>query len=271
MQCGFKLNKSGELAFLTIPGFTETGLVNHCFSTRLGGVSSGRLKWLNLGFSKGEDKVIVSKNYELLCSTVGINYKDLVASDQVHGDVIYVANEHDRGKGITKTSDIKQVDAIITNKRKVPIITYYADCVPLFFLDTVNKAIGLCHSGWRGTIKQIGRKTAEKMFEVFGTTPKNLLVGIGPSVGQCCYEVDELVIEQLTKSFSYWRDLVKPQSNERWRLDLWETNKRMLLEVGVKSENITLSGLCTACHSNLFYSYRKEGATGSLASIIELK
>jgi YfiH family protein len=271
MQLRFMLNRSKNLVYLTIPSFSETGLVNHCFSTRLGGESTGKLKSLNLGFYKGEDRVTVLKNHDLLCSAVGIDYKNLVLSDQVHGDTVYVADEDDRGKGITKPSDIKQVDAIITNKRKVPLITYYADCVPLIFLDPVNKAVGLCHSGWRGTVKQIGRKTVERMADIFRTDPKHLLVGIGPSIGKCCYEVDEPVIKELKKSFDCWNELVEARSDGKWQLDLWKTNKFILLNSGVKEENITLSGYCTACHLDLFYSYRKEGVTGSLASVIELR
>ncbi|MDI3534308.1 MAG: purine-nucleoside/S-methyl-5-thioadenosine phosphorylase / adenosine deaminase [Thermosediminibacterales bacterium] len=272
MESGFLLRRKGKIHYLTIPPFDKTGIVDHCFTTRLGGVSEGVYSQLNLGFKRGDDQQKVLKNYELICSAIGINYKDLVCSDQIHGDKVYVATEKDKGKGIVRESDIIGVDALITNKPGVPLITYYADCVPIFILDPVKKAIGLCHAGWRGTVQKIGQKTILKMEQVFETRPSDCLVGIGPSIGQCCYEVDAPVIARLKESFSNWREMVIEKSEGKWNLDLWKANKYQLEEIGVVESNITVSGLCTSCRNDLFYSYRKEkGVTGSLAAIIQLK
>ena len=272
MKIGFNIKTRGKLKYLTIPAFEETGLVNHCFTTRLGGVSESQYRSLNLGLFRDDNRAKVLENYRRICEAIEVNYKDLVLSDQVHGDRIRVVIQEDKGKGITKKSDIIKVDGLVTNEPKVPLITFYADCVPLFFLDPIKKVIGVSHAGWRGTVKKIGVKTLLTMEKVFGCDASECLVGIGPSIGQCCYEVDEPVIDEFRKSFQCWSGFVKYKGEGKWDLDLWKANVYQLKEVGVKDDNITLSGLCTSCRNDLFYSYRKDkGKTGSLAAIIELR
>lgn len=267
----FKLNYKGKLAYLTIPSFEETELVQHGFSTRLGGVSQLPYQSLNLGFKREENRANVIENYRLFCDALGINPENLVASDQVHKDHIHVATFMDRGKGIFKSSDIKSIDALITRDRQVALVTYYADCVPLFFLDIKTPAVGLAHAGWRGTVRKIGQKTVLKMMKEFGSLPENILVGIGPCIKSCCYEVDEPVVEVIKKAFTYWDELILETETGKWMLDLVLTNKKQLEEVGISPQNITESGFCTSCNNDLFFSYRKEkGKTGSLAAVIQL-
>ncbi|SHM07246.1 conserved hypothetical protein [Caldanaerovirga acetigignens] len=269
---GFELRKKGDVEFLIIPSFEETGLVRHAFSTRRGGFSVNHCESLNLGFNKGDDRQIVLKNYEVFCDAVGIKMENLVASNQVHESEIYVAGKEDRGKGILIKSDITGKDALITREKEVALVTYYADCVPLFLLDPITPAVGLVHAGWRGTVKKIGMKTVKKMIEVFNTPVGKLLCGIGPCIAGSCYEVDDNVVEKFKDAFEYWKTLVKYKGNGRWLLDLVKANKMQLEDMGVNPENITVSGLCTHCCSDLFYSYRRDkGVTGSLAAVIELK
>ncbi len=139
----FRIHREGDLVYLTIPAFDETGLVNHCFSTKLGGVSEGIYESMNVAFGRGDSDANVKKNLEILCEAVGIDAKDLVFSDQVHEDLIMIVGERDRGKGIVRKSDIIGVDGIMTDAKKVPLHTTYADCVPLYFLDPVKKVIAL--------------------------------------------------------------------------------------------------------------------------------
>lgn len=267
----FKLNYKGTIAYLTIPSFEETGLVKHGFSTRLGGVSSPPYHELNLGFKKEDDRKNVLENYRLFCEALDINQENLVASDQVHKDKIHVVTFEDRGKGIFKESDIKSTDSLITKDRQVALVTYYADCVPLFFLDVKTPAIGLTHAGWRGTVSKIGQKTVLKMMKEFGSIPKNILVGIGPCIKICCYEIDEPVVENIKRAFSYWDELIQERGKGKWMLDLVLVNKKQLEEVGISPENITESGFCTSCNNDLFFSYRKDkGQTGSLAAVLQL-
>lgn len=267
----FNLNYKDSLAYLTIPSFEKTGLVKHGFSTRLGGVSKFPYQELNLGFKKDDDKINVLENYRLFCNALGINPENLVTSDQIHKDKIYVATIKDKGKGIFKNSDIKGIDALITRDRKVALVTYYADCVPVFFLDVKTPAIGLAHAGWRGTVSKIGQKTVIKMMKEFGSLPENILVGIGPCINSCCYEVDTPVVNSIKNAFVYWEKLIKECGKGKWMLDLVLANKKQLEEVGINPLNITESGFCTSCNNDLFYSYRKDkGTTGSLAAILQL-
>jgi polyphenol oxidase len=244
----FKINRSKELVYLTIPAFEETEMVKHCFTTRQGGISQG------------------------VCSAIGINYKDLVFSNQVHGAEVRVILEADKGKGITKPSDIKNVDALITNVVGVPLITFYADCVPVFILDPVNKAVGLAHSGWKSTTLKIAVKTIEKMSEIYGTRPVDCLIGIGPSIEMSCFEIKEDTADLFKLNFNNWGEFMKQKDEEHYNADLWLAIKLMLRSIGVLEENISISGLCTCCNEDLFFSHRRDkGNTGSLSAIIELK
>lgn len=268
---GFRLHRKGKLAYLTIPAFENTGLVKHGFSTRLGGYSTGPYESLNLGFKRADDKNRVINNYKVFCKAIDIDFKNLVASDQIHKDVIYKVTYEDRGKGIYRDSDIQAVDALITREKNVALVTYYADCVPLFFLDTKTPAIGLAHAGWRGTVQKIGQKTLREMKKQFGTQPRDVLIGIGPCINKCCYEVDQPVIDKFKQAFSYWDKLVEYKGNGKWMLDLLLANKSLLKDVGINSTQITTSDYCTSCFNDLFFSYRKDqGKTGSLAAIIQL-
>lgn len=263
--------EAGELVYFTIPFFNKTGQVKTCFSTRCGGVSSGRIKGLNLGPTRDDSSKNVIKNYEILCSALNIDIENLVLTHQVHGKVVRNVGRDDRGKGILRPSDIVEVDGLVTNEKDVVLTTFHADCVPLFFLDPKKKCIGLCHSGWRGTVAGIGRETLLKMTECYGTDPEDVLAAVGPSICRDCYEVDRLVIDKLKKAFNYWRDLVTPVGKDKYLFDLQMTNQRLLAEAGILEKNIITSGLCTRCMEDLFYSYRREGKNaGSLVAIIQL-
>lgn len=268
----FSLNNKNSLAYLTIPSFEETGLVKHGFSTRLGGVSKPPYQTMNLGLKKEDDKKSVLENYRIFCEALNINLENLVASDQVHKDKIYTAGTRDRGKGILRDSDIIGMDAMITKDREVALVTYYADCVPIFLLDTKTPAVGVAHAGWRGTVSKIGQKTLLKMMEVFGSLPENMLIGIGPCINSCCYEVDAPVVNCIKRAFTYWDELIEAKGDGKWMLNLVLTNKRQLEEVGIEPSQITISGFCTSCRNDLFFSYRADkGKTGSLAAVIQLQ
>ena len=247
-------------------------LVKHCFTTRQGGVSQGIYNNLNTSLTKSDLRENVLGNLERVCSAIEVDYKKLVFSHQVHGDTIRVVTEEDIGKGITIQSDIKSVDALITNVAGVPMITFYADCVPVFILDPVNKAVGLAHSGWKGTTFKIAVKTIQKMSEVYGTNPKDCLVGIGPSIEMKCFKIKEDAAALFKQSFNNWEVFMNKIDEEHYTADLWLAIKQMLMSIGVQEENITTSGLCTYCNEDLFFSHRRDkGSTGSLSSIIELR
>lgn len=272
-ESGFLLDKSSTLPFYSIPAFTASDLVTHGFTTRDGGVSTGSYAALNLGLHVGDDPGKVLENRRRASEALGMELERLVAGQQVHGDQVAVITQEHLGRGgASMDTALAGIDALITNVPGVPLSSYYADCVPLFFLDPANKAVALAHAGWKGTVMGIGAKTVQYMQRYYGSKPQEILVGIGPSVGRCCYQVDRPVMDKLSSSFSYWQQLVTPLKDEKWMLDLWETNRRVLLEAGVEENNITTAAVCTACHSDIFFSYRAaSGWTGRMAALIMIK
>lgn len=268
----FIKNKDRDLVYYTIESFEKTDLVKHGFSTRLGGVSSGDLKSLNLGVKKKDTRENILENYKRFTNSLGIDIDNLVFTDQVHKDKVIEVDERDRGKGLTLESDIRDTDGFITDKKGVALVTFHADCTPLFFLDPVHKAIGLAHAGWKGTISRIGEKTIEKMIRAYASEPKDILVGIGPSICGCCFEVGEEVIDSVKENFKNAEKYFYKKNNGKFMLDLWSVNRDQFLEMGVLEENITESKTCTKCSKDIFFSHRGDkGKTGSLAAIMELK
>lgn len=272
MTGGFAVRRRGPIQFLVIPAFEATGLVVHAFTTRMGGFSSAPYRSLNMALHVGDDRRSVCFNRALVCRALDIDLTHLVTCRQVHGDVVRVVQEEDRGSGALEEAGLPEADALVTGCSGVPLASFYADCVPLFILDPVRRVVALAHAGWKGTVLRIGGKVVEVMAERFGSRPGDCLAGIGPAIGPCCYEVDELVVELLRESFAGWNKLVHPTGRGKWKLDLWEANRMTLIGAGLKPENITLAGLCTACRTDLFFSYRAEGGrTGRMASLLMLK
>lgn len=266
----FRRHQLGSLVYYIIPSFEETGLVRHCFTTKKGGVSKGEHSSLNLGLSRNDLRENVIKNFNIICNAIDINPKNLVLSDQVHNDRIYHVKKDDAGKGLWIKGDIKEVDALVTNIPNLALTTFFADCVPLYFLDPIEKVIAVAHAGWRGTVLKIGKKTVKEMVDVYGCSAKNILVAIGPSIGQCCYEVGKEVIEEFEEAFEQSVFSYQIHSGKGY-VDLWKANKMALLEAGIVENNITESGLCTMCNKEEFFSHRgHNGKRGNLAAILQL-
>jgi len=264
MQTGFTRHTKDDIAYYTIPAFDHAGIVKHCFTTRLGGVSTGDVSGMNLGFKCGDVRESVMENYNIIGDMLGIDVQRFVLSDQVHEDTVRIITSADCGKGISRESDIIGVDALVCAEPNIPFITFYADCVPLFFLDPVKRVAAMAHSGWRSTVKQIGIKTLEAMANAFGCAPKDILAGIGPSIGHCHFEVGSEVAEHFEDEFAKSR-------GGKYDIDLWGVIAEQLKSAGVQDEHITLAGLCTACHTDEFYSYRAEhGKVGRLAAIMQI-
>lgn len=271
---GFELRERQGVWYCVIPSFERTGLVSHGFSTRKGGVSTRQYGTLNLGFNKGDSSDAVMENFLRFCRVLDIDPYDTVFSDQVHGDKVAVVGIGDRGKGAFRESDILQADGLMTGEKQVALVTFYADCVPLFFLDPIRRAIALSHAGWRGTVACIGAKTLESMRQQFGTRPEECLIGIGPSIGPCCFEVDPPVAQQFAEIFAKYEDIIiKPGSQPgKYRIDLWMANALQLKEMGVPPRNITVAGMCTSCRQDLFFSHRRDkGNTGRMVAMLMLK
>lgn len=265
-----KLNNADTVPYLTYNSLSEIKFINHAFTTRLGGVSKGEFSSMNMAFNRGDSVESVTENYKRFCASAGFDYESLTASAQDHNTFVRAVTSLDRGVGIYKPRDLQSVDALITNEKGVTLVTYYADCTPLFFVDTKNKAIGLAHAGWRGTVGRIGEKVVRKMIELYGTDPADIKAAIGPAISVCCYEVDKpcadnfLALDDLETS-----RFVFPKENGKFMIDLLETNRQVLVKSGVKPENITISDLCTNCNSELLWSHRAtKGHRGTMSAFM---
>lgn len=267
----FSKFKQNDVVIYKIPSFEETGLVKHGFTTRLGGISKAPYKSLNLGVNTKDNPDDVFRNYNIACSSLNIEVENVVLSHQVHKDRILAADERHRGNGLFYENRFPEIDALITNKKNVALVTHYADCVPIFILDKKKDVIALAHGGWRGTALKIGAKVIERMIADFQTNPRDCIIGIAPSIGKCCYEVDDYVIDHFKESYENIEGFVENKDKGKYYLDLWGAHEISLVEVGVPYENITVSNMCTQCNNDIFYSYRGEnGNTGRMAAILQL-
>lgn len=254
MHGGFKLNRCDGLTYLTVPSFAATGLVAHAFTTRLGGISKPPYHSLNLGLHVGDDPRSVVANRQRICKVLGAGTGCLVAGQQVHGDRVITVNAVHAGKGSTsEESALPDVDALVTGEPSVLLSSYYADCVPLLFLDPVRRVVALAHAGWKGTVLGIGAATVHHMVEKHGSRAEDILAAVGPAIGPCCYEVDTSVMEAVWKCLPVGPVPARPGREGHWWLDLPAINRRLLLMAGVRPENITMAKLCTACRDDLFF------------------
>lgn len=268
-----QVRKKEDVVYLSYPSLEETGMVVHGFSTRLGGVSEGIYASMNLSFSRGDDEEAVRENYRRIADAIGFEAESVVMSDQTHTSNVRVVTARDRGCGFTRLRGYQDVDGLVTNEPGITLATFYADCVPLYLVDPVRKAIGLVHSGWKGTVGKIGKAAVQVMEREYGTSPRDLSIAIGPSICQECYEVSEDVIEKFQEAFSeeHWGRLFYRKENGKYQLNLWEANRLIFLEAGADSGKITMPGLCTCCNPQFLFSHRaSKGKRGNLAAFLAL-
>lgn len=249
----------------------------HAVSTRIGGYSKKPFDSLNLGLHVGDNVDDVIINREKFIRSLGYELEDIVTPNQIHGENIFRAEESHRGRGSHNYNDsIPQTDALITNVPNLPLMLCFADCVPILFADTKNRAVGIAHGGWKGTMMKIAAKTFIAMRDNFGTKPEHCLVGIAPSIGACCYEVGDNVIAACREVFPAQVDELIINRDGRSYLDLWAANRIQLVEVGIPSKNIDVARECTCCTDNFYFSYRaarknNQQETGRIGALIALK
>lgn len=268
-----ELKEKNHVPYIQFKNLSATGIVKHGFSTRKGGVSTGIFSSMNLNFKRGDDPDAVLENYRRMAAALNMRVEDMVLSDQTHTTNVRVITEEDRGKGILRPQDYSDVDGMITNVPGIVLVTSYADCVPLYFVDPVRKAIGLSHSGWKGTVGHIGQKTVWKMHEVYGSEPKDIVAAIGPSICQSCYEVSDDVAEAFRANFTADEaaDILLDKGNGKYQLDLWKANWYVLTDADILPEHLSVTDLCTACHPDLLWSHRKtNGQRGGLSAFLSL-
>lgn len=269
-----RIQEKDGVYWLTYPGLEAEKEFLHGFSTRLGGVSKEHLYSMNLSFARGDKEENVRENFQRIAHAVGFSEEKMVFTHQTHTTNVRKVTEEDWGKGFSKERDYSDVDGLITNVPQTVLTTFYADCVPIYLVDPVKKAIGLCHSGWRGTVGKISQMTIARMQEEYGSDPKDILAAVGPSICQNCYEVSGDVIEQFQDSFheKYWKELFYQKENGKYQLNLWKANEIILEEAGITKEHISVTDICTCCNPQLLYSHRaSKGQRGNLAAFLMIR
>ncbi len=259
----YSTNENG-VRWAYFPKLNEKGLC-HGISTRMGGQSVNELSSLNLGLKVNDSEENLRANRFKFCQAVGVDFNKVVASGQVHGDRVAVVDERQAGQRLADT------DGLVTRTPQLPLLLFFADCVPLLLYDPVRKVIGLSHAGWKGTFQSIGPRTLSIMQHAFGSDPEDCLIGIGPSIGPDDYEIDEPVMDKIR---SRWADVELFSRSNRanhWMLNLWEWNRLQMIEAGVPEANIVISGVSTRQHSDLFFSHRASGGkTGRFGVLMAL-
>lgn len=260
---------AGRPEYLTFPALSATGMVGHLFTTRIGGVSTGDCATMNLSFSRGEDGETVLENYRRICGVLGVEPEDVAASMQTHTTNIRHVTAADRGKGVVRPQDYRDVDGLVTDEPGVVLACFFADCVPLYFVDPVKRAIGLAHSGWRGTVNGMGARMTERMRDAFGSSPSDLVAAVGPSICRDCYEVGEDVAGEFEKKFG-GEGVVSPgREKGKFQLDLWLANKLILMRAGIPEDQISVTDVCTCHNPEYLFSHRaSRGRRGNLAAFL---
>jgi len=246
--------RAGDGEFLSIPALDRVTGMLHAFTTRRGGLGAR-----NNGIRHPDDWTAVASSF-------GVCSDRVVTVNQVHGENIVTVDD-------LNVRDVRTVhaDAMITDVPGIAIGVETADCVPVLLFDPMKPAVAAVHAGWRSTVKKIVQKAVHRMHEEFGSEPARLIAAIGPAIGPECYEVDEVVMGPVREAFSFWKEVSTPRGNDRWSLDLVKANKLELLQIGLAEKNVHALGLCTSCRRDLFYSFRAEGRTGRMLSVIMIK
>lgn len=255
-------NKLGHLEYLTAEGIDTP----HCFTTRLGGVSTGHLASLNLGLSRGDDPQNVIENFRRLGDAIGFLPEEVVHSRQTHSDIVYTVTAKDRGAGLFGPT-LPACDALITNEPHIALTVFTADCTPILFWDSVTGAVGAAHAGWRGTASAIAAKTVAAMTREYGSRPEDIHAAIGPNIGMCHFETDDDVPKAMLAAFGPAMQEFIRQDGAKYHLDLKGINAWILRQAGV--QHIDISTECTYCQCDRFWSHRvTQGKRGSQGAII---
>lgn len=269
-----KLRENAGVPYLVFPELEHIDFIVHGFSTRLGGVSEGIFSTMNLSFNRGDSAEAVRENFRRMAAALGVDRNKMVYSKQTHTTNLKVAAEKDWGKGILCPRDFDDIDGFITNIPGTVLVTSYADCVPLYFVDTKKKVIALSHSGWKGTVNRMGQKTVEKMEAEFGCRPEDILAAIGPSICADCYEIGQDVADEFLRGFGREQcgAFLDSGKNGKYQLDLWEANREILEQAGIPKEQITVTDVCTCCNPEFLFSHRaSKGKRGNLCAFLALK
>ena len=259
------------VTFYSADGITAAGGVVHGFSSRLGGVSEGMWASLNLGVSQGDDPDHVRENYRRFFAAIGASGKRLAMSNQVHGAAVRTvttADLHDDPYGKAGY----EADGLMTDLPGVALRVSAADCIPVLFYDPVRRCVAAVHAGWRGTASGIVTAAVDRMKNVYGSRPGDILAAIGPGIGPDCFETHEDVPNAMTSALGTGvLRHIRIKENGKFAVDLKAINAMRLEMAGLDPEHIAVSSLCTSCNPDKFWSHRRLGTNrGSMAAVIQL-
>ena len=267
-----KRNDRGAAPFYLFDHLSGQCDIKHFISTRKGGVSEGPFDSLNVGLGTDDERSSVMTNRQILADSVGIPLESFVILNQVHKTNVVVVTPEMKGAGsLDRATAIRETDAVVTSVKGICLYVMSADCVSLLFYDPVLKVIGAAHAGWRGTVQNMAAHTVTVMQDSYGCRPSDILAGIGPSIGPCCYDVGSDVIDAVMEAHGTTEGFIRTGSDSLSHFDLWYTNKFQLLQAGIPEKNIEVSGICTMCeHHNFFSSRFDQGITGRFGAGIML-
>lgn len=268
----FCANSNSGVLFHTSSVLEHEAIV-HGFSTREGGVSGGHFASLNLrvGGAEMDDIENIRENYRRFCVAVGADVNGIVTAGQVHEDTVRPVTRADAGKGVFVQRDYT-ADALVTNEPGLSLVVFSADCGIFLFHDSVSGCIGAAHAGWRGTALGVPAKTVREMERLYGAKPENIRVAVGAGIGPCCFETDDDVPNAMVSAFGGGAKEFLHKREDKWMVDLQGINLWQLREAGLCAWHIDACELCTACHSELYWSHRKMGdKRGVQAALIGLK
>jgi YfiH family protein len=265
----FRFRQKESVEYLEALQLKRYDFVVHAFCTRWGGVSAGKFANLNFSVQEGDTEENTVKNWSILSGSFDIPLHRFLTVNQVHGDDILVV-ESDAGdfhghQGL-------EYDGIITNRPGLAVGVKTADCVPVFVVDRVKHIIGVVHAGWRGTSLGIAAKAINILVDRFSSRTEDIVAVIGPSIGPCCYEVDDVVFNSMKNDPERARVLRKGDTDNKWMFDLSSANRLHIIRAGVHPENVAVAEVCTSCRRETFFSHRGEGGnTGRQLSFIMMK
>jgi YfiH family protein len=268
MARGAKFRFVNGVGIYTLPAIERLPNVDHGFTAKSGGVSEGYFASLNLSFTRPEKRESVMENYTIFCRAAKIPFETMVMDNYEHGTTVLRVDRADAGKGYL-LDPLPACDGLVTNDPVVTLITGHADCMAFYFVDPVKRCIGLAHAGWRGAQGRIGTKVVALMVREYGSDPKDIIAGVGPSICPDCFEVGENVAEEFARDFA---DLpcVLPHEGARPHVDLWMVAAKQFMEAGVLAEHISLFDVCTMTTQRLYSHRRDKGNTGGMAAYLRL-
>jgi polyphenol oxidase len=270
-ESAFDWQQSDQVKYGWFPVLAREGLITHGFSTRLGGVSKGEFSTMNLAYNSSDNPDSVKENYRRFTTALCVDVRNAVLTHQTHQSRIRQVSQKDKGKGLLIPRDYHSIDGLMTNEQEIVLMSFHADCLPLYLVDPVQRAVGLGHVGWRGTAENLAGKMVREMTKAYGTNPKNVMVGIGPSIHDCCFLIREDVKMLMTQNLPFTAEQMLQVNKDQWSLSLQAVNRRLLWEAGVPDPQIFSSGVCTCCYHTLLFSHRKQGEKrGTMAALIQI-